>query len=99
MAAARDETAWFARTLVPALRQDLTSWTDAAVARVVATEDRLTVLAEGAPDDRARLEAVGLRDAVRDSRAQVVAVTETPESARERLDAVQDRLEGALRET
>jgi hypothetical protein len=96
--------AWFARVLVPELRDAGTreavagGWAVGGEARVSAVEDRLTVLESSAPDpadgDRAR----ALRDAVRSSRArlQTMVETGTEETIRRDLDQVAVELEAVL---
>jgi hypothetical protein len=76
LAAAEGEVAWFARALIPELRQSSSldqvagGWAVAS-SRVSALEDRLTALEATAPDDADRLRARALRDAVRTARRRV----------------------------
>jgi hypothetical protein len=98
LAGAEQDLAWFARTLVPALRHDLAAWTPAASVRVAASEDRLTILAGSGRHDVDQARALALRDAARYGREQVDAVVAGSGAARERLDGVQERLEATLSE-
>jgi hypothetical protein len=76
LAAAEDEVAWFARTLLPELRAARTSegigggWR-VSEERVADTEDRLTTLVASAPDPQAADRAVTLRDGVRAARNRI----------------------------
>ncbi len=76
LAEAEGELAWFARELLPALRQVGSreqvagGWT-VGQTRVAAAEDRLTVLESTAPDDAGRLRAASLRDASRQARGRM----------------------------
>jgi hypothetical protein len=80
LAAAVDEVAWFARVLVPELRQAATveqvrgGWA-VGEDRVAAVEDRLTALAATAHDDADRMRVQGLRDVVRASRQRIEDVS------------------------
>ncbi len=77
---AEGEVAWFARELLPALRQ---SGSQAMVAggwavgqaRVSAAEDELTVLASSAPGDGGRERAQSLREATRHARTRLERLT------------------------
>ncbi len=73
LAAAEDEVAWFARVLVPDLRQagsvdQVAGGWAVGSSCVAAVEDRLTALATSAPNDADRIRARTLRDAVQASR-------------------------------
>jgi hypothetical protein len=76
LAAAEDEVAWFARTLLPQLRASPTAegfgggWR-VSEERVTATEDRLTTLVASAPDPQSADRAVTLRDGVRAARDRI----------------------------
>ncbi len=76
LAEAEGELAWFARELLPELRQVGSreqvagGWT-VGQTRVAAAEDRLTVLESTAPDDAGRERAVSLRDASRQARGRM----------------------------
>jgi hypothetical protein len=103
LAAAEDEVAWFARVLIPELRQPGSAeqvaggWAVGS-SRVSAVEDRLTALEASAPDDAGRTRARTLRDAVRASRTRMQelvgsgAIDTLPQD----LDAVATELETAL---
>ncbi len=95
--------AWFARVLIPELRQAGSSdrvaggWAIGS-SRVSAVEDRLTALEASAPDDAGRTRARTLRDAVRASRAhmqELVGSGATDTLLRD-MDAVAAELEAAL---
>ena len=95
--------AWFARELIPELRQAGSSdqvaggWAVGS-SRVSAVEDQLTALEVSAPDDAGRTRALTLRDAVRASRAhmqELVAFGAT-DTLLQDLDAVAAELEAAL---
>ncbi|TCC57721.1 hypothetical protein E0H73_30660 [Kribbella pittospori] len=103
LAAAEQDVAWFARSLIPDLRQTGSveaaagGWTIAA-SRVTAAEDRLTVLQDSAPDDSDRARATTLRDAVRSARLRMEALRDssTAETLSQDLDAAAADLESAL---
>ena len=76
LAAAEEEVAWFARELIPELRQagsadQVAGGWAVGSSRVSTVEDRLTALDASAPDDAGRTRARTLRDAVRASRARM----------------------------
>ena len=77
---AEGELAWFARELLPGLRQVgsrerlVGGWT-VGQPRVAAAEDRLTVLESTAPDEAGRERARSLRDASRWARGRMQQVT------------------------
>jgi len=104
LSAAEDEVAWFARMLVPELRQAGSpervagGWTVAA-SRVSAVEDRLTALEASAPDDAGRARTRTLRDAVRSSRGRMQELlgSAAPDTLSHGLDAIAAELEAALR--
>ena len=98
--------AWFARVLVPELRQlgslaQAAGGWDVAGSRVVAVEDRLTALEASAPDEAAGARARTLRDAVRAARGHVQGLLEagSPDTTSRDLDAVAAELEAALAAT
>jgi hypothetical protein len=103
LAATEDEVAWFARALIPELRQPGSAeqvaggWVVGS-SRVAAVEDRLTALEASAPDDAGRTHARTLRDAVRGSRArmQEVVGSGASDTLPQDLDAVATELEAAL---
>lgn len=80
LAEAEGEVAWFARELLPELRQVGSrervagGWT-VGQPRVAAAEDRLTLLESSAPDDVGRERARSLRDASRQARGRMQQVT------------------------
>jgi len=99
----RAAVAWFARALIPALRQ--TGSREAAGAawgvsseRAIAAEDQLGSMSVTAPDDRTRQRALTLRDAVRGAIRQVDALVASgaDDSRLQQLDAVAAELETAL---
>lgn len=103
LAAAEDEVAWFARGLVPQLRQlgslaEVAGGWNLAESRVAAVEDRLTALEPSAPDEVANARALDLRDAVRAARGQMNALLEAgrQETMAQDLDAVAAQLEQVL---
>jgi hypothetical protein len=76
LAAAEEEVAWFARVLIPELRQagsadQVAGGWAVGSSRVSTVEDRMTALEASAPDDAGRTRARTLRDAVRASRARM----------------------------
>ena len=80
LAEAEGELAWFARELLPGLRQvgsreQLAGGWTVGQTRVAATEDRLTVLESTAPDDTGREHARLLRDASRQARSRMQQLT------------------------
>jgi hypothetical protein len=103
LAAAEEEVAWFARVLIPELRQPGSAeqvaggWAVGS-SRVSAVEDRLTALEASAPDDAGRTRARTLRDAVRGSRArmQELVGSGASDTLPQDLDAVATELEAAL---
>ena len=104
LASAENEVAWFARGLMPQLRQmgslaEVAGGWNLAESRVAAVEDRLTALEPSAPDEVARARALDLRDAVRAARGQIQALLEAgrQETMTQDLDAVAARLEQVLR--
>ena len=103
LASAEDEVAWFARGLIPRLRQlgslaEVAGGWNLAESRVAAVEDRLTALEPSAPDDVAQARALDLRDAVRAARGQIEAMLEAgrQETMPQDLDAVAAQLEQVL---
>jgi hypothetical protein len=104
LTAAEEEVAWFARVLVPELRQagsadQVAGGWAVGSSRVSAVEDRLTALEASAPDDAGRARALTLRDAVRVSRGhmeRLVGSAATDTVMRD-LDAAAAELEAALR--
>jgi hypothetical protein len=104
LAAAEDEVAWFARTLVPGLRRagsadQMEGGWAVGSSRIAAVEDRLTVLEASAPDDAGRTRARNLRDAVRmgQARIQELAGSEATETRLRTLEEVAADLEAAMR--
>ena len=104
LASAEDEVAWFARGLIPQLRQlgslaEVAGAWNLAESRVAAVEDRLTALAPSAPDEVARDRALDLRDAVRAARGQIQTLLQTgrQETMTQDLDAVAAHLDQVLR--
>jgi hypothetical protein len=103
LAGSEREVEWFARELVPGMRQTGSveqvagAWA-ISEGRVAALEDRLTGLDATAYDEDGRARARSLRDAVRAARGQVaqVATSGTPETLHRDLDAAIATLEGAL---
>lgn len=74
------ELAWFARVLLPELRQvgsreQVAGGWAVGEPRVAAAEDRLTALEPTAPDDAGRRRALSLRDASRQARARMAQLT------------------------
>ncbi len=104
LAGAAGELAWFARELLPGLRQagsreQVAGGWAVGQTRVAAAEDRLTVLESTAPDDAGREQAQSLRVASRQARARMQQVT-TPgphDTWALDLDAIIADLEGVLR--
>lgn len=102
LAAAEDEVAWFARTLLPELRAARTGeaigggWR-VSEERVVRAEDRLTTLVGSGPDPQSDDRAVTLRDAVRQARTRIRGLVDSqaPDGTAE-LDAVIADLEAVL---
>jgi len=101
---AEGELAWFARELLPGLRQagsreQMAGGWAVGRARVAAAEDRLTVLDSTAPDEAGHRRARSLRDAVRQARVQMERLTGP--GSRDRwavdLDAIISDIESALR--
>ena len=82
LTAAEAEAIWFARELIPELKDAGTRERAAGAwgissARVVAAEDQLTALTTSAPDDESGARATALRDAVRTGREQVEELLRT----------------------
>ena len=103
LADAEEEVAWFARVLVPNLRQSgsldqLAAGWAASTGRVGALADRLTSLESSARDDEAKARARNLHDAVASSRDQVqqLLVSGTPDALPRILGLVSSQLESAL---
>lgn len=102
LAAAEAEVAWFARVLIPELRQGETpdgvrgGWR-VAESRVTAVEDSLTALEASAPDDASGARARTLRDAVRSASHSVRDLADAAAPSVE-WDAVAATLEAALAE-
>ena len=95
--------AWFARGLIPRLRQlgslaEVAGGWNLAESRVAAVEDRLTALEPSAPDEVAQARALDLRDAVRAARGQIEALLDAgrQETMTQDLDAVAAQLEQVL---
>ena len=95
--------AWFARGLIPRLRElgslaEVAGGWNLAETRVAAVEDRLTALEPSAPDEVAQARALDLRDAVRAARGQVEALLAAgrEETMTQDLDAVAAQLEHGL---
>jgi hypothetical protein len=104
LAAAEAEVAWFARVLVPELRQGDSAahvrggWA-VAEPRVVAAEDQLTALEASAADEARRTRARTLRDAVRSAGDRLRGLGEADGvGALLELDQVAGTLETALAE-
>ncbi|MFI7059529.1 hypothetical protein ACIBL3_00985 [Kribbella sp. NPDC050124] len=103
LAAAEEEVAWFARVLIPELRQQPSpaaaagAW-NIAEGRVAAVEDRLTALEPAAPDESAQQRAITLRDAVRAARGEIrdLLASGRPDTFSQELGAVAWRLEQVL---
>jgi hypothetical protein len=102
LAAAVEEVAWFARVLIPELRQagsveQVRGGWAVGEGRVAAAEDGLTALEATAHDDADRTRVRGLRDVVRASRQRIEGVTADggPALSRE-LERVVADLEAAL---
>jgi hypothetical protein len=97
-----DEVAWFARVLVPELRQagsveQIRGGWAVGEGRVAAAEDRLTALEATAHDDADRTRVRGLRDVVRASRQRIVGLTTIGVAAPSlELERVAADLEAAL---
>jgi hypothetical protein len=103
LASAEDEVAWFARVLIPQLRQqpsfaEVAGGWNVAETRVIAVEDRLTALEPSAPDEAAVTRVRTLRDAVRTARTdiQTLLASGQPGATPQDLDAVATHLEQAL---
>ena len=104
LAAQEGELAWFARELLPGLRQ-AGSWEQVAGGwtvgrpRVAAAEDRLTVLESAAPGEPERQRARSLRDAARQARVDMERLVgpEPSDTLALDLDGIIADLEGALR--
>jgi hypothetical protein len=102
LAVAANEAGWFARELLPQLRQTGSSsgvvagWSVAA-SRVEALRAELSALAATSPNDELRSRALELEDAVRRAQAEVAAVSaDTAGEWRTSLDAAQALLVAAL---
>jgi hypothetical protein len=103
LASAEEEVTWFARVLIPELRQmpslaEAAGGWNVAASRVVAVEDRLTALETSAPDDAARTRTRTLRDALRTARVHMQQLLESgsPDAMSRDLDAVAAELEAVL---
>ncbi|HEY3088672.1 MAG TPA: hypothetical protein VGJ59_11485 [Jatrophihabitantaceae bacterium] len=103
LTATKDDVAWFARELIPRLEQAPTAQQIAGgwrmeADRVVAVEDRLTMLEAAAVDDVGRNQARSLRDAVRGSRTRLTTLDTTDDrvAAVNLLRATATDLETAL---
>jgi hypothetical protein len=103
LAATEEEVAWFARVLIPELRQagsfdQVAGGWAVGSSRVSAVEDGLTALEASAPDDAGRTRARALRDAVRASRARMQELVGSgdAETLPRDLDAVAAELEAVL---
>ncbi|HET6918696.1 MAG TPA: hypothetical protein VFI46_04430 [Jiangellaceae bacterium] len=103
LAAIEEEVAWFARVLIPELRQagsfdQVAGGWAVGSSRVSAVEDGLTALEASAPDDAGRTRARALRDAVRASRARMQELVGSgdAETLPRDLDAVAAELEAVL---
>jgi hypothetical protein len=88
---AEKELAWFARELLPELRQapsreQMAGGWAVASPRVTAAEDRLTALETTGPDDDARARALALRDSARGARSRMETLTRTGASDTWKLD-------------
>lgn len=97
------ELAWFARVLLPELRQvssreQVAGGWAVGEPRVAAAEDRLTALEPTAPDDAGRRRALSLRDASRQARARMaqLAGPDPNDAWVLDLDAIIADLEAAL---
>ena len=97
------ELAWFARVLLPELRQvgsreQVAGGWAVGEPRVAAAEDRLTALEPTAPDDAGRRRALSLRDASRRARARMaqLAGPDPNDAWVLDLDAIIADLEAAL---
>jgi hypothetical protein len=100
---AEAEVAWFARELVPQLRQaasvdEVAGGWAVATGRVAAAEDTLTGLETTAPGEAEQARALALRDAVRTARGQVQGLVDTgiPDAIAPTMDEVRADLETAL---
>ena len=86
LAEGEEEVAWFGRVLLPQLQETTTpdalagGW-QVSAARVSAAEDRLTGLEAAAPEEQRAARARTLRDAVRESRADVESLVATRDQA------------------
>jgi hypothetical protein len=97
------ELAWFARELLPELRQAPSrermagGWAVAS-SRVTAAEDRLTALETTGQDDSGQARALALRDAARAAHARMETLTKTgaPDNWQRDLDDIVADLESAL---
>ena len=104
LSAVEAEVAWFARELIPQVREAGSpeaaagAWRVAGEARIADTEDRLTALEASAPDEASRERALVLRDTVRAGRARMATVvtTSTAGTLPGELDQVAAQLEVAL---
>jgi hypothetical protein len=104
LTAADEEVAWFARVLVPELRQagsadQVAGGWAVGSSRVSAVENRLIALEASAPDDAGRTRARTLRDAVRVSRGHMEGLvgSAATDTVMRDLDAAAAELEAALR--
>jgi len=103
LAAAEEDLVWFARVLVPSLRQadsldQVAGGWAVSSDRVLAVENRLNALAESPPDDEAKARVTRLRDVVHASREQIqqLLTSGTPEAIPRVLSLVSSGLESAL---
>jgi outer membrane biosynthesis protein TonB len=96
MADSEADIAWLARQLLPQLRTGAAVWTASSAARVTAAEDRLTRLADEAPDEIGAARAIALRDAARSARNRLDLLPADPAEASVVLDEVSASLEVVL---
>ena len=100
---AEGELAWFARELLPELRQapsgeQMAGGWAVASNRVTQAEDRLTALETTGPDEDGRARALALRDAARVARIRMETLTKTgaPDTWAIDLDDITENLALAL---
>ena len=104
LSASQAEVAWFARVLIPQVREAGSpeaaagAWRVAGEARVAEVEDRLTALEATAPDETSSGRARVLRDTVRAARSRTATVvtTSTEQTLAGDLDEVAAQIEVAL---
>jgi hypothetical protein len=103
LAGAEEEVAWFARGLVPSLRQagsldQVAGGWGVSSDRVLAVETRLNALTASPPDEDAQARVSRLRDVVRGSREQIqqLLTSGTAEAIPRVLSLVSSELESAL---